>query len=70
MVLLCDMHSINKYSKNEAISLTIIDPQYSKFNKLKKVDLIGFYYWCKALELYNKITAKSVNLSGGIEIPL
>jgi len=55
MVLLKNIGSIEKYTGNEDFGkLNIGNFEFSKFNKLKKTDLQAFYYWYKAIELYDK----------------
>lgn len=74
MILLRDVQTFEKYSEAEAEAamLKITNPEFNKLNKLKKTDLIGFYYWCKAIELYKTpgISKGSVAFGSGIGIPL
>lgn len=72
MILLRDVQTFEKYSEAEAAMLKITNPEFNKLNKLKKTDLIGFYYWCKAIELYKTlgISKGSVTFRLGIGIPL
>jgi len=70
MILLCDSHSFDKYSEEEVKNLKITNPEYNRLNKLRKADLVGYYYWCKALELHDKVFIDSVTLSRNIKISL
>ncbi len=52
MLLKTNSHAVEKYDNGINIdTLSIHDFEYSKLNKLKKIDPQAFFYWYKALEL-------------------
>ena len=44
----------NDTNTDSALSYNILNPEFSKLNKLKKINLEAFYYFFKAVELYEK----------------
>lgn len=73
MILLRDMKTIEKYSGIEAATtLSISNSEFTKFNKIKKIDPVAFYYWYKAVELYggSGMTKGQIAFSPGAGVAL
>jgi hypothetical protein len=59
MILMKNLGAIEKFKRIEDMeTINIENPEFSKFNKLKKTDPQAFYYWCKAVELYGGIATE------------
>ena len=64
MQLINDKKDIKKFNGNEDIgALSISNTEFNKFNKLKKTDIQAFYYWFKAVELYEGVVQEKKNFA-------